>query len=251
MLAQTDWATIASFATALGTLVLAGATFSAVRSSNRSARIAEEAFQVNLRPVLVTSRLDDPMQKIRWIDNHWARLDGSRASVELVDGSVYLAISVRNVGSGLGVIFGWSLFTEPAGTDVPHAPPEDFRMQTRDLYIAPADIGFWQAAIREVGDPAYAALSQDIRRRAAIYDRRSLRRPRRRPAHHYPFRNDPPADGGRHQVVPERGAPLELGPARSPLGGRAGRCEAAGTGPTDYGRRPRSKASQRRSYQTS
>ena len=158
-----DWATIASFATALGTLVLAGATFSAVRSSNRSARIAEEAFQVNLRPVLVTSRLDDPVQKIRWIDNHWARLEGNRASVELIDGSIYLAISVRNVGSGLGVIFGWSLFTEAAGTDVPHAAPEHFRLQTRDLYIAPADIGFWQAAIRGVGDPAYAALSQDIR----------------------------------------------------------------------------------------
>ena len=97
----TDWATIASFATALGTLVLAVATFSAVRSSNRSARIAEEAFQVNLRPVLVTSRLDDPIQKIRWIDDHWAQLEGNRASVELVDGSIYLAISVRNVGSGL------------------------------------------------------------------------------------------------------------------------------------------------------
>jgi len=37
---MTDWSTIASFATAGGTLVLAGATFSAIRSSNRSARIA-------------------------------------------------------------------------------------------------------------------------------------------------------------------------------------------------------------------
>jgi cell division protein FtsX len=64
-LATIDWATIASFATALGTLVLAVATFSAVRSSNRSARIAEASFQVNLRPVLVTSRLEDPIQKIR------------------------------------------------------------------------------------------------------------------------------------------------------------------------------------------
>ena len=68
-----DWATIASFATAVGTLVLAVATFAAVRSLNRSARIAEAAFQVNLRPVLVTSRLEDPMQKIRWVDDHWAR----------------------------------------------------------------------------------------------------------------------------------------------------------------------------------
>lgn len=160
---DTDWATIASFATALGTLVLAVATFSAVRSSNRSARIAEAAFRVNLRPVLVTSRLDDPIQKIRWVDDHWARLEGSQASVELVDGSIYLAISVRNVGPGLAVTFGWSVFTELVLTDVPHAAPEDFRMQTRDLYIASGDIGFWQAAIREAGDPGYAALSRDIR----------------------------------------------------------------------------------------
>jgi hypothetical protein len=160
---ETDWATIATFATAIGTLVLAIATFAAVRSSNRSARIAEAAFEVNLRPVLVTSRLDDPIQKIRWVDDHWARLEGSQASVELVDGSIYLAISVRNVGSGLAVTFGWSVFAEVVLNDVPHRPPEDFRLQTRDLYIAPGDIGFWQAAIREVGDPDYAALSRDIR----------------------------------------------------------------------------------------
>ncbi len=88
--------------------MLAVATFAAVRSSNRSARIAEAAFQVNLRPVLVTSRLDDPIQKIRWVDDHWAHAGGEQASVEMVDGSIYLAISVRNVGSGLAVIFGWS-----------------------------------------------------------------------------------------------------------------------------------------------
>jgi hypothetical protein len=164
VIASTNWATIATFATAIGTLVLAVATFAAVRSSNRSARIAEEAFRVNLRPVLVTSRLEDPIQKIRWVDDHWARLEGSQASVELVDGSIYLAISVRNVGSGLGVVFGWSVLTELATnvTIVPHAAPEDFRMQTRDLYIAPADIGFWQAAIRAAEDPDYAALSRDI-----------------------------------------------------------------------------------------
>ena len=107
-----DWTTVATFATALGTLVLAVATFAAVRSANRAARIAEAAFQVNLRPVLVTSRLEDPVQKIRWVDDHWAQLEGSQASVELVDGSIYLAISLRNVGSGLAVTFGWSVCTE-------------------------------------------------------------------------------------------------------------------------------------------
>ena len=86
VMAATDWATLATFATAIGTLVLAVATFAAVRSANRSARVAEASFQVNLRPVLVTSRLDDPPQKIRWMDDHWVRLDGSRATIELVDG---------------------------------------------------------------------------------------------------------------------------------------------------------------------
>ena len=78
MLISTDWATIASFATALGTLVLAIATFASIRSANRSARIAEAAFQANMRPVLVTSRLEDPVQKIRWADNHWAVLQGAQ-----------------------------------------------------------------------------------------------------------------------------------------------------------------------------
>ena len=158
-----NWETISSFATALGTLVLAVATFSAVRSSNRSARIAEAAFEVNLRPVLVTSRIDDAEQKIRWVDDHWARLGGSQASAELVDENMYLAISVRNVGPGLAVIFGWSVFTDLVRNDVPHAAPEDFRPQTRDLYIAAGDIGFWQAAVREMADADYSALRKRIR----------------------------------------------------------------------------------------
>ncbi|MEA2267198.1 MAG: hypothetical protein QOE27_2781, partial [Solirubrobacteraceae bacterium] len=65
---MTDWVTISSLATAGGTLVLAVATFSAVRSSNRSARIAEQALQEQRRPVLVHARLDDPVQKIMYVD---------------------------------------------------------------------------------------------------------------------------------------------------------------------------------------
>jgi hypothetical protein len=51
-----DWASIASLATAAGTLVLAVATFAAVRSANRAARVAEQSLLVNLRPLLVPSR---------------------------------------------------------------------------------------------------------------------------------------------------------------------------------------------------
>ena len=162
MLVSTDWATIASFATAIGTLVLAIATFASIRSANRSARVAEEAFRVNLRPVLVTSRLDDPVQKIRWMDNHWARLDGAQGIVQLIDDNIYLAISLRNAGSGLGVAVGWVVVPHFANADMPHRQPDEFRRQTRDLYIAPNDVGFWQAAIREPADPDYAGLRKDI-----------------------------------------------------------------------------------------
>lgn len=157
-----DWSTVASFATAIGTLVLALATFASIRSANRSARVAEEAFRVNLRPVLVTSRLDDPVQKIRWMDNHWARLDGAQGIVQLVDGNIYLAISLRNAGSGLGVAVGWAVMPRVADAVTPHLDPEQFRRQTRDLYIAPNDVGFWQAAIRDPEDPCYTALRKDI-----------------------------------------------------------------------------------------
>lgn len=162
MPASVDWATLASFATAIGTLVLAIATFASIRSANRSARVAEAAFQANLRPVLTTSRLQDPVQKIRWMDNHWVMLEGNRGAAELIDGNIYLAISLRNAGSGLAVAFGWSIISDIALADVPHQEPQQFRRQTRDLYIAPHDIGFWQAAIRDSGDPDYGTLRKRI-----------------------------------------------------------------------------------------
>src|SRR5437867_7707901 len=106
---MTDWTTIASLATAGGTLVLAFATFAAVRSSNRSARLAEYSMQIGIRPLLMPSRLEDPAQKIMWGDEHWARLTGGGADVEVADGNAYLAMSLRNSGSGIAVIQGWHL----------------------------------------------------------------------------------------------------------------------------------------------
>ena len=71
---MSDWSTIASLSTAVGTLVLAAATFSATRSANRSARIAERAFEARLRPVLVPSRPTDPGEKVLWGDQRWSRV---------------------------------------------------------------------------------------------------------------------------------------------------------------------------------
>ena len=78
-----DWQTISSLATAAGTLVLAVATFSAVRSSNRSARIAEQALLTGMRPLLVPSLADDPVHKVLWSDQHAVRLSGGRAIAEI------------------------------------------------------------------------------------------------------------------------------------------------------------------------
>jgi hypothetical protein len=64
LLLGTDWSTISSLVTGTGTLVLAIATFASIRSSNRSARIAEAALQEQRRPVLAPSRLEDPVQKL-------------------------------------------------------------------------------------------------------------------------------------------------------------------------------------------
>src|SRR5712691_648572 len=132
----TDWSTISSLVTGAGTLVLAVATFASVRSSNRSARIAEAALQEQRRPVLAPSRLDDPVQKLMFVDRYWLAAGGGRAAAEHVDGRVYLAISLRNVGSGIGVCQGWVVRAGfGSSRDMPtHAPLEEFRLQTRDLY---------------------------------------------------------------------------------------------------------------------
>jgi hypothetical protein len=163
-----DWTTAASLATAGGTLVLAAATFAAVRSSNRSARLAEYGMQVGMRPLLMPSRLEDPPQKIRWGDDHRAALGGSAAHVEMIDDNIYLAMSVRNAGSGIAVLNGWHIRMEALLTEHGHAERDEFHRQLRDLYIPGGDVGFWQAAIRDQDDPDHAELATRVRERAVF-----------------------------------------------------------------------------------
>ena len=136
-----DWATISSLATAGGTLVLAAATYSAVRSANRSAAIAEQTREIGLRPVLVNSRLQDPPEKIGWQDDHWTKVPGGGATAEIVDSNLLLTMSLRNVGAGIAVLQGWlpNAEQDPAGraAERPHGDPDAFRRQTRDLYVPP------------------------------------------------------------------------------------------------------------------
>jgi hypothetical protein len=164
----TEWATIASLATALGTLVLAVATFASVRSANysaraadRAARVAERSLLAAERPLLMSSRFQDPEQKIQFQDATLLRVSGGTASLEVTDGAVYLVISLRNVGTGLAVMHGWQI---EVTARPPQAQPllEDFTAQTRDIYVASGDVGFWQGALRDPTTAHFKAVAAAV-----------------------------------------------------------------------------------------
>jgi hypothetical protein len=160
-----DLLTISNLATGGGTLVLAIATFGSVRSANRAVRVAEQALLQNMRPVLLPTRVDDQPEKIMWSDQHWARLPGARASVELVEGNIYLAFSMRNVGSGLGVLQSWQVHAPYRDFTISMGNVRDYRQLSRDLYIAPGDVGFWQTGLRDPEDPVYQQVHHTIKAR--------------------------------------------------------------------------------------
>jgi hypothetical protein len=156
---MSDWAIlVASGVTAAGTLVLAGTTFSSVRSAQRSARAAEAAQLAAIRPVLVASRADDPNQKVGFIDDHWLQVPGGHGVIEVGDDVVYLAVSLQNVGTGLAVLDRWDLAedSDTVQTDVPDI--HGFRRLSRDIYVPAGQAGFWQGALRESADPLWAVV---------------------------------------------------------------------------------------------
>lgn len=159
---MTDWVTISALATAGGTLVLAAATFASVRSANRAARAAERALLAGLRPVLMPSRLQDLEQKIVWADGHWTRLGGGEGGVEVIGDVIYLSMPLRNVGAGLAVLQGWLASPEWRSAGLENPEPDGFQRQTRDLYVAPGDVGFWQGAIRGRDQDGFVSLEASI-----------------------------------------------------------------------------------------
>lgn len=149
-----DWVTISALASAGGTLVLAGVTVASVRSANRAACVAEQTLLAGQRPLLVPSRTEDPAVKAGFQDDVWFHVPGGQGIASATDAAVYFVIAVRNVGTGIAVLHGWRLLPEivlEPGRHVTAPPLEDFTTLTRDLYIAPGDIGFWQGSFR---DPA-------------------------------------------------------------------------------------------------
>jgi hypothetical protein len=165
----TDWSTVASLATAGGTLVLAVATFASIRSANRSARTADRAARTaersllaGQRPLLVNSRLQDPAQKIQYPEGIWLTADGGTAALEVTDDVVYLAVSIRNVGSGLAVLHGWHVVVG-LQTRRSHPPLEEFTTQNLDIYVPPGDNGLWLGALRDPTADVFEAVADAVK----------------------------------------------------------------------------------------
>jgi hypothetical protein len=163
-----NWETISSLGTAAGTLVLAVATFASVRSSNQSARSADRAARISersllasQRPLLVNSRQTDPEQKIEFSENKTVLVPGGRAVIDVSARGALMALSVRNVGTGLAVMHGWHVTASWPDGRV-HPPLEEFTDQVRDIYVAPADIGFWQLALRDSAAPAFKIIGASV-----------------------------------------------------------------------------------------
>jgi hypothetical protein len=164
-----DWVTISALSSAGGTLVLAGVTVTSVRSANRAARVAEQSLLAAQRPLLVTSRPEDPPQKAGFVDDVWLHFSGGGGMVLATDDAAYFAIGIRNVGTGIAVLHGWHIYSDAERPDE-HAPLERFNRLTRDLYIAPGDVGFCQGAVRDPAAEDYATArhAADARERLIV-----------------------------------------------------------------------------------
>ncbi|MDQ6835868.1 MAG: hypothetical protein M3016_06735 [Actinomycetota bacterium] len=162
-----DWVTISSLATAGGTLVLAVATFSSVRSANRSARVAERSLMVGLRPVLIPSREDDPVEHVRFGDEQLLTVAGHGGVIVVAAEVVYMSIGVRNGGSGLAVIHGWHVEAREGASDQ-RPDVEDFRRQQLDIYIPPGDNGTWLGALRDQTEDVHRSVREAAHSRQGV-----------------------------------------------------------------------------------
>ena len=108
--------------------------------------------------MLIPSRDDDLDELIRFGDGVVLRVPGHGGTLEVHEDRIYMAIALRNGGSGLAVIHGWrvQVLSLTAGATAPDVT--GFHRQQRDLYIPAGYTGFWQGAIRDAADPDYAEI---------------------------------------------------------------------------------------------
>lgn len=172
---MSTWEAWTEVGTLIGTLVLAGATFSSVRSSSRMARIAERALLASQRPLLAPSGPDDPAAKVTFADGKAFSLSGGRPLVERSGVTIFLAVPLCNLGAGIAVLRAYCLQAQSAREVAQDpqgvarhrrgdTPPSvsSFAPQQRDILISTGRIGFWQAALRDPEAPLHAATAEAI-----------------------------------------------------------------------------------------
>jgi hypothetical protein len=141
-----------------------------VRSANRAARIAEQSLLASLRPLLIPSKLEDPAQKVGFMDDKRLVVGGGGAAVDVSDDAIYLAISLRNAGSGIAVLHGWRFHPEllVGQGRGEHPPLDEFTAFTRDLYVPVGDIGFWQGSFRDPRSEEFGAARRALEARQSV-----------------------------------------------------------------------------------
>jgi hypothetical protein len=72
---------------------------------------------------------------------------------------VFLAISLRNVGSGMAVLQAWHPNEDLMNAESPQPDVDQFRTLRRDQYIPGGGVGAWQGALRDPADPVRTALA--------------------------------------------------------------------------------------------
>jgi hypothetical protein len=109
------------------------------------------------RPILIPSRDGDFDETVRFGDGQVLVVTGHGGKLELAGDRLYMAIGLRNGGAGVAVIHGWrvSLRGDGLNSTTPAPPLQEFRRQSRDLYIPALQAGFWQGAIRDPADSDY------------------------------------------------------------------------------------------------
>ena len=100
-----------------------------------------------------------------------AALDPPRSQGRLVlGGGACLTVAACRALHGLGVGEALAVSGSRCSPISRMQDPDAFRRQTRDLYVPPGDVGFWQGAIRDRADDAYAGVlgAVEARRRLTI-----------------------------------------------------------------------------------
>jgi len=75
---------------------------------------------------------------------------------------------VRNVGNGMAIIQAWEPFPGQRTSSDEWGSIDEFRPQTRALWIAPGDVAFWQGALRDEGDSLQRAVSSAVAHDGAL-----------------------------------------------------------------------------------